>query len=88
MREDGGELWIQREGPTVFAPHSLDTDSAAARRSCSNFPVEDLDAMLAQLKGGGVEQVREMEEHAGIGRLAWVEDSEGNRIELWEPPKQ
>lgn len=40
--------------------------------------------MLQQLRDGGVEVEDEIEdtEH---GHFGWARDSEGNRIELWEP---
>ena len=49
-----------------------------------NYRVADLDAMLAQLRAGGVavdDRVEEIEN----GRFGWATDPEGNRIELWEP---
>jgi predicted enzyme related to lactoylglutathione lyase len=33
---------------------------------------------------GGV-RVDDVQAMDGIGRFSWVEDPEGNRIELWEP---
>ena len=50
-----------------------------------NFRVDDLDAMLAQLRGSGVHVVGEIEEH-DHGRFGWAYDGEGNRFELWQPP--
>ncbi len=50
-----------------------------------NFRVNDLDAMLVQLRANGCnvdEKVEEME----FGRFGWVIDPEGNKIELWQPP--
>ena len=38
----------------------------------------DLNAVLAEI-------VKEVEEYAGMGRFARIEDPEGNPIELWEP---
>ena len=51
-----------------------------------NYIVDDLDAMLARLGGEGVkiDPKRETDE---AGRFAWVYDSDGNKIELWEPAK-
>ena len=49
-----------------------------------NFTVADLDAMLAQLRGAGVEVDERVEEHE-FGRFGWAVDPEGNRFELWEP---
>ena len=49
-----------------------------------NFRVDDLDAMLAQLRAGGVEVDERVEAH-DYGRFGWATDPEGNRIELWQP---
>jgi predicted enzyme related to lactoylglutathione lyase len=51
-----------------------------------NFRVDDLDALLEQLRARGV-QIDEKREDWDYGRFAWIMDPEGNRIELWEPPK-
>lgn len=50
-----------------------------------NFRVADLDAMLAQLRAGGVEVIDALDE-SSFGRFGWAVDPEGNRFELWEPP--
>ena len=49
-----------------------------------NYRVDDLTALLAQLKSNGVEVVKgpETEEN---GKFAWVMDPDGNKVELWEP---
>ena len=49
-----------------------------------NYRVRDLDAMLAQLRAGGVEVDDRVEEQE-FGRFGWAVDPEGNRFELWEP---
>lgn len=49
-----------------------------------NFPVGDLDAMLAQLRAAGADVDEETQEMPGVGRFGWVTDPEGNRIELWQ----
>ena len=41
--------------------------------------------MLAQLKKEGV-WVDPKIEQSEFGKFGWIKDSEGNRIELWEPP--
>jgi len=51
-----------------------------------NYRVDDLDALLAALRAEGVvvdERVDDLPE----GRFGWVTDPEGNRIELWQPPR-
>jgi len=50
-----------------------------------NFLVDDLDAMLGQLRAAGVRVVEEIAEHE-FGRFGWAYDCEGNRFELWQPP--
>ncbi len=50
-----------------------------------NYRVADLDAMLEQLRVGGVE-VDERVEESEHGRFGWATDPEGNRFELWQPP--
>ena len=52
-----------------------------------NYLVEDLDGLLKALKEEGVE-IDPHREEADYGRFAWITDPEGNRIELWEPPKK
>jgi len=49
-----------------------------------NFRVENLDAMLAQLRDAGAD-VEENVEEFEYGRFGWATDPEGNRFELWEP---
>jgi predicted enzyme related to lactoylglutathione lyase len=51
-----------------------------------NYRVDDLDALLERLRAAGV-QIDERRENSEYGRFAWIMDPEGNRIELWEPPK-
>jgi len=52
-----------------------------------NYRVDDLDALLAALRAEGVEIDPKREDY-DYGRFAWISDPEGNRIELWEPPKR
>jgi catechol 2,3-dioxygenase-like lactoylglutathione lyase family enzyme len=51
-----------------------------------NYIVDDLDGLLADLRAKGA-QVDDRREDSEYGRFAWVTDPEGNRIELWQPPK-
>jgi len=51
-----------------------------------NYRVSNLDRMLEQLRRGGV-KIEKIED-AAYGRFAWIEDPEGNRIELWEPKRK
>ena len=52
-----------------------------------NYRVDDLDALLETLRAEGV-QIDPKREDFEYGRFAWIMDPEGNRIELWEPPKK
>jgi glyoxylase I family protein len=78
--------WIQDSGPTAFAPFPEQTDQFgdAETRWMINFRVEDLDAMVAQLRGAGIEVRVDPAEYPN-GRFARLRDPEGNPIELWQP---
>lgn len=79
-------VWMQAAGPTVFSPFAADTDYFADdRQFMLNFRVDDLDGMLADLRGAGI-AVSHEQEMEGVGRFARVHDPEGNPIELWQPP--
>jgi catechol 2,3-dioxygenase-like lactoylglutathione lyase family enzyme len=51
-----------------------------------NFRAENLDELLIALRAEGV-QVDEKVERYDYGNFGWLTDPEGNRVELWEPPK-
>jgi predicted enzyme related to lactoylglutathione lyase len=71
----------------VWSPFAADTEyfGRPEQSWMINFRVRDLDAMLSQLRDGGVDVDQKVEELAGIGRFGWATDPEGNRFELWEP---
>ncbi|MEL6363208.1 MAG: VOC family protein [Pseudomonadota bacterium] len=50
-----------------------------------NFIVDDLDAMLADLRTKGCSVHDKTEEMDGIGRFGWVDAPGGVKIELWQP---
>jgi predicted enzyme related to lactoylglutathione lyase len=52
-----------------------------------NYRVDDLTALVAQLKSNGVELIKgpDVDE---TGKFAWVMDPDGNKVELWEPVKK
>jgi predicted enzyme related to lactoylglutathione lyase len=70
---------------TVFAIFDEDTDyfADATERFMINFAVEDIDGMVAALRGHGVEVADPVETEQG--RFTWLTDPEGTRVELWEP---
>lgn len=49
-----------------------------------NYRVDDLVALVAQLKSAGIELIKGPESHEN-GKFAWLLDPEGNKVELWEP---
>jgi predicted enzyme related to lactoylglutathione lyase len=79
----------QRPGTTVWALFGKDTKYFDPSRASFmiNYRVDDLDALLEALRQEGVE-VDPKRETYDYGRFAWIMDPEGNRIELWEPPKE
>jgi predicted enzyme related to lactoylglutathione lyase len=52
-----------------------------------HYRVDDLDALPQGLQAEGV-SIDPRREDYDYGRFAWIMDPEGNRIELWEPPKR
>ena len=80
------EPWLQESGPTVFAPFDADTDYFDKRSQMwmVNFRVNDLEAMVAQLRLAGISVDIDEQDYPN-GRFARLHDPEGNPIELWEP---
>jgi predicted enzyme related to lactoylglutathione lyase len=82
--DDGA--WRQQEGETVFAPFREDSAMIGPpdRTWMINFRVDDLDAMVDQLRAAG-ETVAVDAERYPNGRFAELRDPEGNGIQLWQP---
>lgn len=76
--DDGGlTVWHVAERDTQwFSP----SDSAFM----INYRVDDLEALLAQLREAGVQVVAGPEQHEN-GAFAWILDPDGNKVELWQP---
>jgi glyoxylase I family protein len=70
----------------VWAAFPTDTTyfGRLEQQAMVNYRVEDIDAMVAQLRAAGIE-VEERQETEN-GRFTWAEDPEGNRFELYQPP--
>ncbi|HEY7119019.1 MAG TPA: VOC family protein [Tepidisphaeraceae bacterium] len=85
-------LWREREGDsagtTVWSVFPKDTEYFRPSQApfMLNYRVADLDALLEALRAEGVE-IDPRREDSEYGRFAWIMDPEGNRVELWEPPK-
>lgn len=73
---------------TAWAAFEGDTDyfGKPSQQWMINYRVENLDALLEELQREGVEIVPRREEYE-FGKFAWIVDPDGNRIELWEPPR-
>ena len=83
-------IWRDKDHPeemgsTVWAIFPTNTTHFGQSSSSLmiNYRVANLDRMLEQLRRSGVKI--EKVEDSDYGRFAWIEDPEGNRIELWEP---
>ena len=79
----GGE----KRGSTVWGPFASDTTSfdwPDDKQWMINYRVDDLDAMLDELRSGGVETSDDTFEDMN-GRFGHCWDPEGNRIQLWQP---
>jgi glyoxylase I family protein len=78
--------WRQEAGETVFAPFRQDSEMIGPPEHTwmINFRVDDLDAMVAQLRRAG-ETVDVDPERYPNGRFAALRDPEGNGIQLWQP---
>jgi predicted enzyme related to lactoylglutathione lyase len=79
----------KKEGMTVWSifPRQSPYFGPGENPFMMNFRVDDLDALLEELAAAGVE-IDPKRENFDYGKFAWIVDPEGNRIELWEPPKE
>jgi catechol 2,3-dioxygenase-like lactoylglutathione lyase family enzyme len=89
----GGAMlpWRERDDPqkehvtvwTVF-PASTDYFDPGHAQFMINYIVDDLDALLDRLKQEGV-KIDDKRMNEAYGKFAWIYDSDGNKIELWQP---
>jgi catechol 2,3-dioxygenase-like lactoylglutathione lyase family enzyme len=66
-----------RADTTYFAP--------SEREFMVNLRVDDLDALLAQLRARGA-RVLDRREDGADGKFGYVVDPDGTLLELWQPP--
>ena len=92
LEDFGGALmsWPEQKpadgGKTVWQVAEKDTEWFGPSTSpfMINYRVDDLEALLAQLKANGVPTLKGPEYYEN-GKFAWVMDPDGNKVELWEP---
>ena len=82
----GADLQPKRQSHIVWSPFEAKTGyfKPSDKPFMINYRVQDLDAVVAQLRKEGVNV--EETERPEFGYFDWIMDPEGNRIELWEPP--
>lgn len=75
-----------QKGYTVWSLFKEDTTyfNPGTKPFMINFRVENLEELLKTLKEEGIQVVGEMEVYE-YGKFGWIQDPEGNKIELWEP---
>ena len=76
--DGGATVWSVMEADSpYFAP--------SAAPFMVNYRVDDLHAMLAQLRAAGC-AVDDKVDESDYGKFGWVMDPDGTRVELWQPP--
>lgn len=75
--EDGTTTWSVGDG-SYFSPSTASF--------MVNYRVEELRPLLDTLRNEGCQVLDEVEE-SEFGIFGWVIDPEGNKVELWQPPK-
>ncbi len=75
-----------RKGYTTWSPFSEQTKyfAPSSKDFMINYRVENLEALIAELKENGVTIVDTIESVA-YGKFVHILDAEGNKVELWEP---
>jgi predicted enzyme related to lactoylglutathione lyase len=75
-----------KKGTTVWAPFAGDTKyfDPSTKEFMINYTVEDLEALVVDLKKAGVTILDEMAVY-DYGKFIHILDPEGNKIELWQP---
>ncbi len=91
--DGSGAMWRDADHPeipgcNVFAifPHDTQYFGPGPSPFMINFRVDNLTELLKTLRDEGV-QVNDKVEEYDYGKFTWITDPEGNRVELWEPPK-
>lgn len=87
----GGTTFYGEEayGKTIWSVGAADSGQFAPGTApfMINYRVADLTALLDALRAEGC-NVLDKSDDGPYGKFGWVIDPEGNKVELWEPPKQ
>jgi len=75
-----------KKGSTTWSPFSESTKyfEPSAKDFMINYRVENLEALVEDLKKNGVTIVDNIETY-DYGKFVHILDAEGNKVELWEP---
>ncbi|MES2389468.1 MAG: VOC family protein [Bacteroidota bacterium] len=86
-----GFQWLHADNPeekgfTQWSPFKADTKyfEPSQKEFMINYTVEDLEALVEQLKAAGVTICDEMEV-VSYGKFIHIMDPDGNKIQLWQP---
>ena len=72
-----------------WSPFNKDTDyfDPSKKGFMINYRVQNIENLVKMLKEKGITVLDEITEYGEIGKFVHILDPEGNKIELWEPPK-
>ena len=72
-----------------WSPFDKDTDyfDPSKKGFMINYRVQNIEDLVKVLKEKGITVLDEITEYGEIGKFVHILDPEGNKIELWEPPK-
>ena len=72
-----------------WSPLNKDTDyfDPSKKEFMINYRVQNIEDLVKVLKEKGITVLDEITEYGEIGKFVHILDPEGNKIELWEPPK-
>ena len=75
----------QKEHTTAWSVFSSTADYFDPKQPVMfNYLVDDMDALLERLGKEGV-KIDPKRMNESFGKFAWIYDSDGNKIELWQP---
>lgn len=79
----------KKKGTTAWSLFPADTKYLGGSKQglMMNYRVANLKKVIAELKKEKVWIDPKGIEASEFGQFAWIKDGEGNRIELWQPPK-